>query len=323
MLLKPVRASFLIGLVAAAAVVPARASHPGSDASAAPAAASSAPATQTVQCIEYVPEKYTTTRTCYRYECRKEAYTCYRCEYVRETRTRTCTYYERVPEVRTVTRKVCTLVPVVEERTCLRPHWSYVTETKMVCRRVDRGHWECREVYSFTKDLRNRLHRLFHHNDCCCAECCQPCPTRVRKVWVPCYVTEQCPVQVCRKVCTLVPEKVKVTVCKPVYKEETCQVTCYRCVPRQRVETYTVCVPRLVPVQAYRTVRVCVPYEEKVTCCRLVPRVVTRQVPAAVAQCCSAPVCCEQQAYRCHRRHFRGFRHAHHDCCAPAASCCN
>jgi hypothetical protein len=328
MLLKPVRASFLIGLVAAVAAAPAHASHHGRDCCetpcAAPCAAPGAPAAvQTITCTEWVPETYKTTRTCYRYECRQQTYTCYRCEYTRETRTRTCTYYERVPEVRTVTRTVCEMVPAVEERTCLRPHWSYVTETKMVCKRVDRGHWECREVYSFTKDLRNRLHRLCHRHDCCdCCECCER-PVRLKKVWCPCWVTEQHPVTCCRKVCTMVPEKVCVRVCRPVYKKVTCQETVCRCVAKQRVETYTVCVPHMVPVQAVRTVRVCVPYTETVTCCRMVPRTVTRQVPSAVAQCCCANVCCcEGHAPRCHRRLFAGWRHHRHDC-DGCGDCCH
>ena len=314
MLLKPVRASFLIGLVAAAAVAPARASNHGDGDCGPSAAAPAAPATQTVTCTEWVPENYTTTRTAYRWECKQEAYTCYRCEYTNETRTRTCTYYERVPEVQTRTRCVCTMVPTVEQRTCLRPQYSYVNETKMVCKTVDRGHYECREVYDGWADFRNRLGKLCHRrNDCC--EPCEPCapPTRLKKVWVPCKETVQCPVTCCRKVCTMVPETRQVTVCRPVYRQESYQVTCYRCVPKQRVETYTVCVPHQVPFQSTRTVRVCVPYQETVTCCRMVPRTVTRQVPAPVAQACCANVCCEEHGNHCERRFFGGlFKRGHH-----------
>jgi hypothetical protein len=331
MLLKPVRASFLIGLVAAVAAAPAHASHHGSGCCeapcATPCAAPCAPAMQTVQCTEWVRENYTTTRTAYRVVCKQEAYTCYRCENVMEQRTRTCTYYERVPVVRTVTRKVCEMVPAVEERTCMKPHWSYVTETKMVCKRVDRGHWECREVYCFRKDMMNRLHKLCHrHKDCCCEcnSCCEECPapTRTKKVWCSCWVTEQCPTTCCRKVCTMVPEKVCVRVCRPVYKTVTCQETVCTCVAKHRVVTENVCVRRMVPVQATRTVRVCVPFQETVTCCRMVPRVVTRQVPCAVANACCANVCCEEHAPRCHRRLFGGLWGHHHNECDGCGEGC-
>jgi hypothetical protein len=314
MLLKPFRARFLIGLVAAAAVAPARADHNGGGCCEAPCA----PAMRTVTCTEWVPQQYTTTRTAYRSECRQEAYTAFRCEYSTETRTRTCTYYERVPECQTRTRTVCTMVPTVEERTCMRPHYSYVNETRMVCRTVDRGHYECREVPCHWQGLRNRFRR-HGHGDCC--DCCDPCPppTRTVKVWVPCKVTVQCPVTSCRRVCTMVPEKTCVTVCRPVYRQETYQVTCYRCVPRQRVETYTVCVPHRVAFQATRTVRVCVPYQETVTCCRMVARTVTRQVPCPVAECCYSP-CCEGHGTRCHRRFFGGHRQ-HHECGGCESGC--
>ena len=43
-----------------------------------------------------------------------------------------------------------------------RPHYSYVTETKMVTKCVDRGHWECREVYSHWKALCNKAGSLGH-----------------------------------------------------------------------------------------------------------------------------------------------------------------
>jgi hypothetical protein len=316
MLLKPVRAAFLVGLVAAAASTPVRAQ--------APAAAGSG-ATTTIQVTECVPEYYKTTRTAYKYECRPEKYTAYRCEYKQEQRTRTCTYYERVCETKDVVRDVCKMVPTVEERTCCTPHYSYVNETRMVCKTVTRGHWECREVYCFAKDLHNRLGGHFrHHNDCCdpCQQqtCCEA-PTRTKKVWVTCRETVQCPVTTCRKVCTMVQTKVKVTVCRPVHTKETCKVTCYRCVPKTRVETYTACVPHRVAVECTRNVRVCVPYQETVTCCRMVPRTVTRTVPACVASACCGNLCCDQP--RCHRRLCSGglFSRRHDGCNSGCGGC--
>ncbi len=80
------------------------------------------------------------------------------------------------------------------------------------------------------------------------------------------------------------------TVCKPVHE--------------QKVETYTVLCTRQVPCKAVRTVRVCVPCQETVTCCRMVARTVTKQVP--VVPCCHTcctpccPSCCGK-ASRCGR----------------------
>jgi hypothetical protein len=314
MLLKPVRAAFLVGLVAAAASTPVRADAPAASG-----------ATTTVQVTECVPEYYKTTRTAYRWECRPEKYTAYRCEYKQEQRTRTCTYYERVCEVKDVVRDVCTMVPTVEERVCRRPHYSYVTETKMVCKTVTRGHWECREVYCFARDMQNRFGRLGHHrNDCCdpCHTTCCEAPTRMKKVWVTCRQTVQCPVTCCRKVCTYTEERVKVTVCRPVHTKQVCKVNCYRCVPRTRVETYTCCVPHRVAVECVRNVRVCVPYQETVTCCRMVARVVTRQVPACVSSACCSNLCCNEPC--CSRRVFRGglFSRRHGGCDSGCGSGC-
>jgi len=265
-----------------------------------------------------VRENYTTTRTAYRTECRQEAYTAYRCELVPETKTRVVTCYHRVPETRTEVRTVCEYVSAMEERTCMKPCWSTVTETVMTCKKVDRGHYECREVYSHRKAMQNRLHSLCHRNDCC--EPCLPPPCKTVKTWCPCWVTEQCPVTRCKKVCTMVPEKVCVKVCRPVTRQVTCQVCSYRCVAEQKTETYTCCVSRQVAVPCTRTVRVCVPYQETVTCCRMVPRTVCRTVPCPVADCCSAACCCEQA--KCHRRFsFAGLRHHHESCDSCGSSC--
>jgi hypothetical protein len=255
-----------------------------------------------------VPEHYTTTRTAYRTECKQEAYTAYRCVWVPQTRTRVVTRCNMVPSVETRCRTVCTMVPTVEHKVVCKRHYSYVTETHMACRTVDHGHYECKEVPCCWKSMCNHMRHMCHRHDCCEEEC--PPPTRTVKCWVPCLVTEQYPVTKCRKVCTVEQVTVPVTVCRPVYRQETYQVTVCRPVPVQHTETYTVCVPQTVPYQAYRTVRVCVPYQETVTSCRMVPRVVTRQVPAPVAECCSSP-CCEEAPRCCHRHHG----HRHHDCC--------
>jgi hypothetical protein len=321
-MLRRLRLACLVGVVAAAAAVPARADHPPAAAAAphaaaapAPAAAPCAPATRKIQCVEYVPENYTTTRTCYRYECRQEKCTAYRCEYVPETRTKTVCCVRYVPEVCTEVRTVCEMVRTCEERTVMKPCWTTVQETCMVTRKVDRGHWECREEEAH--GIHALCHRIRHRHDCC-----PPCPpTRTRKCWVPCWVCEQVPVTRCKKVCTMVPHKCMVNVCRPVTRQVTCQVTRCKCVTEQKVVTYTCCVARQVPYETCRTVRVCVPYQETVTCCRMVPRCVTREVPCCVAECCT-PCCCE--APRCHRRH--SFTHRHRggcDSCCSTSSCCH
>jgi hypothetical protein len=335
MVWQPVRIALLFGAVAAVAVSSARAEDkpaPPAD-KAAPAADKAAPVTperiaaphpagppmRTIQVTECVPEPYQVTRTAYRVECRQEAYTAYRTECVPEVRTRVCTVYKRVPEVRTEVRNVCVQVPVVEERTCIQRRWVTQQVTTMVCKTVDRGHYECREVPDNWKNFCNRVRHACRRHDCCEPP---PCPaTKTVKCWVPCLVTEQVPVTTCKRVCVEVPVKVNVTVCRTVVRQQQVQVCTYRCVPEQRTETYTVNVARCVPYQAVRTVRVCVPYQETVTCTRMVARTVTRQVPVecapAVSECC-APAsndCCATECGGSHgRRHFRfaGLRHREH-----------
>jgi len=268
---------------------------------------------KTIQVTECVPETYETTRTAYRYECKQETYTAYKTECVPETRTRVCTVYKRVPEMRTEVRNVCVKVPCVEERTVMKRHWEKQTCTHMVCKTVDRGHWECKEVPCAGALFGSWLHKCCHHSDCCdaCEPCCPP-PTRTVKCWVPCKVTEQCPVTTCKRVCVEVCCKVNVTVCKTVVKQECHQVCCYKCVPEQKTECYTVNVRRCVPYQACRTVRVCVPYQEKVTCCRMVARTVTRQVECAPA-CPPCSSCGNECCEGSHRR-FAGLFHREHGC---------
>jgi hypothetical protein len=316
MVRQPVRIALLFGAVAAVAVSSAQAEEKPAPATpekiAAPAP--KGPPMRTIQVTECVPEQYQTTRTAYRIECKQEAYTAYRTVCVPETRTRVCTVYKRVPEVRTEVRNVCVRVPVVEERTCIQRRWETQQVTTMVCKTVDRGHYECREVPDRWKEFCNRVRRCGRRHDDCC-EPCPPPPTKTVKCWVPCKVTEQVPVTTCKRVCVEVPVKVNVTVCRTVVRQEKVQVCAYRCVPEQRTETYTVNVTRCVPYQATRTVRVCVPYQETVTCTRMVARTVTRTVPVECAPEC-APACdtgCDSGHGRRHHR-FAGLRHREHGC---------
>jgi hypothetical protein len=253
------------------------------------------PATRTICVTECVPETYTTKRITYKTEQRIEKYTAYKCVPTTECRERVCTVYKQVPEWREECRKVCVKVPCCEERTVMKPCYHTVTETKMVTKCVDRGHYECREVYSPCKAFCNGLSGLCHrHNDCdpCNPPPCPPSNCVTRKVWVPCMVQECCPVTCCRKVCEMRPEVIKVNTCRTEWREEKVKVCSYRCVPEQQVQKYTVCIMQQVPYEATRCVSVCVPCEETVTCTRMVAKTVLREVPCApTTDCCSSPCC--------------------------------
>jgi hypothetical protein len=207
------------------------------------------------------------------------------------------------------------MVPCVEERTVMKRTYQYQQVTEMVSKRVDRGHWECREVQCPLRSISNRIGSCFRGRDCCdpCPSTCTP--TRTRKVWVSCWVTECCPVTRCKKVCVETPVKCQVTVCKPVWSEEKVKVCTYRCVEEKRVEKCTVMVSRKVPFETTRTVRVCVPHTETVVMTRMVARCVAKQVP--VEEC--APVACEPCPPRC-RQLFS--RISHRDCCS-SRDCCH
>jgi hypothetical protein len=236
---------------------------------------------------EWVPEHVKTTRTAYRMEQRQEKYTAYRCEYFPEERTRTVTVHKMVPEVQNVVRTYCVSVPVVEERTVMQAHWTCRPVTKMVCKTVDNGHYECREV-PCGPTLRDRLRKL------CGKECCDPCPrTKIEKVWVSCPTVIQTPVTTMERVCEHRPVVVRVNTCRLEQRQENVQVTVHRCVAENRVEKFTVNVAKQVPYEAVRTVCVCVPYQEEVTVCRMVACVVEREVAVSTScgDCC-APSCC-------------------------------
>jgi hypothetical protein len=302
------RTALLVGAITAVAVTPAaRADHHGPSAT--------HPCTRTIQVTECVPEYYKTKRTCYRVECRQEKFQAFRCERVAEWQEREVVVTKRVPEHVWETRKVCVRVPVCEERTVMKPCYRYVQETCMVKKLVRRGHWECR-----TECAKPGLFdRLFRKNDCCdpchdqCADQCAR--TRTRKVWVKCPVYQECPVTKCRKVCEMVATKVRVNVCRTEFREEKVQVCRFRCVEERVKQRVCVHVTRQVPYEACRTVRVCVPYEVEVTACRMVPRVVTREVPVSAGHDCCAPKC-RKAKKRCRGNGLGLFNRRSHDCCS-------
>lgn len=269
-----------------------------------------------VTCVEYVPEQYTTTRTCYRTECRQEAYTAYRCEMTQEQRVCTKNVMKPVCETVMVNKTVCETIPVTEQRTGMRTCWKTVpvTVTKKVM--VDRGHYECCEV----RARRTLCDRIKHENTDCCPR------YETKKVWVPCCVCEDRVVTSCQRVCEQVPYTYCVTTCKVVQKTVTvpCTQTRYEC--SQVQVPYTVCVPHVVPVQCTRTVRVCVPYTETVTCCRMVPKCVEKEVPAApccaASTCSSANTCCAASPCSSSKG---GLFHKNrgHGGCGGCGGCCN
>ena len=288
-----------------------------------------APAFRTVTVNEWVPEQYQATRTVYKKESHQETYTAYRCETVPETRTRTVTCYTRVPEMRTVTSKVCVKVPCWEDRVTCEKHWVTVPETKTIRKCVDRGHYECREV-TCGPSFGERLHGLLascKKNDCCdpCAtSCCESCPrTKTVKVWCANKVWEESCVTVCKKVCETRQVTKKVCVMKTEWKEECHQVCHYVCKPECKTETYTVCVKHQVPYQATRCVTKCVPVCETYTACRMVCHKVEKQVACAPAcnSCCET-TCCKPSLFAGLKGRLAGLGHKH-GCCDTGCSSCS
>jgi hypothetical protein len=308
MVCQPLRLALLIGAITAVAVSPARATHNSAPCcNSAPACCSTAPAYRTITCTECVPETYTVKRTCYRTECRCETYQTCRTECVPVCKERVCTVYDRVPCMQTVTKKVCTYTTSWCDKTVMKPCYSYVQETCMKKQLVCRGHYECQCVPK---------HSLFggHKNNCCdpCGSCCTP--MKMKKVWVNCPEYRECPVTVCRKVCTMVPTTCKVCVRTPCWSEVQCQVCTYQCVPRQVCQKYTCYETRQVPCTATRMVRVCVPYETTVCCTRWVTKQVCRQVPCCENTCCNTTSTC------CNNTCNTGCNTCCNTCCTT--SCC-
>ena len=324
MVCQPLRYALLIGAITAVAVSPVRANFraPSCCNPCAPACGPTAPAYRTVTCTEWVRENYTTTRTTYKIECRTEQYDTCRIECVPEVREHVVCVKKRVPVWTEQCRKVCHNVTTWEERTVNKTCYKYVQETCMKKQLVRLGHWECCEVPALFGGGLFSGHGRHGCDNACSDACSAPCPrTRTKKTWVHCPEYRECPVTVCKKVAYCVPVTCKVAVCRQEWREEKCKVCTYQCVEEKRVEKCTVYVKRSVPCKATRTVRVCVPCQETVTCCRMVPRTVTRQVP--VQECCiTAPSCgndcCEKEGFF---SRMRGRLRHNSDCCR--SSCCH
>lgn len=306
MVCQPLRLALLIGAITAVAVSPVRANFraPRCCDPCGPSAGTTAPAFRSVTCTEWVRETYTTKRTAYKVECRTETYDTFRCERVPVCKDRIVTCTKKVPVWKEECRKVCHNVTVWEDRMVNKTSYKYVQETCMKKQLVRLGHWECREVSGLFGGAGGGLFGG-HGHGCCNKGCGDACgssgcndacrPTRTRKVWVHCPEYRECPVTVCKKVCVTECVKCKVAVCKKEWREEKVKVCTYQCVTENRVVKETCWETRKVACKATRTVRVCVPYEETVTCCKLVPKTVTRQVPCSNAcnDACSSN-CCSQ-----------------------------
>jgi len=260
----------------------------------------------TVPVTTCVPETYKVKQIVYKKVCKQETYTAFRCESFPVTKTRQVTTYTRNAVYKDVCRTVYEKVPVMTEKTVMKACYSYQNVTEMRSHKVDKGHWVCQEVPAPFKDFCNRLCKK---GGDCCNPCAQPCPaTRTVKKWHHCWVTECCPVTVCKKVCTMVPEVVKCCSYQCVAKQVTCKVCEYVCVPCVKTETYCCYESKQVPVTCTRNVWSCVPCEEWVTCCRMVAKTTYCQVPACNTSCNTS--CCETSNSCCGKGHgfLTGFR---------------
>jgi hypothetical protein len=246
-------------------------------------AAPVAPVTRTITVYERVPEYYETTRTTYKSVCVTENYTAYRTECVPEVRTCTKTIIRKVPEWRDCVKTCYRWESCWETRTT----YKKVHTCKEVCtvkrKWVDQGHYECQCVPA--------RHGLFSHKKGCGDDCCEPCPPmKMKKVWVPCKVCIETPCVKKVRCTECIPCTTQVCVKKKVPYQTVTKVCTYRCIPETVCHNVTVMVSRCVPYQATRTVTKCVPVCEKVTCCRMVCKPVTRQItcyPCPPVDCCN------------------------------------
>ncbi len=146
-------------------------------------------------------------------------------------------------------------------------------------------------------------------------DCCEPCPTvKTKKCWVPCLVTEQCPVTKTIRSHETITENVQVTVNKTVTETIVVPVTRYKCVPEVKTEVVKVLVPKQVAFQATRQVTKCVPVEEEVLVTKCVPTIVEKQV--AVSTSCESP--CDECGGK-HHKSFGGLLTKFHKSCG----CCD
>jgi hypothetical protein len=237
----------------------------------------------------------------------------------------TCQVTKHVPCWSEESRKVCHKVTCYEDRVVNKTCYKTVQETCMQKQLVRLGHWECREVQPLFGGGGGGLFSG-HGHGCCsnscdpCANSCAPACTRTKKCWVHCPEYRECPVTVCKKVPYCEQVHCKVAVCKNEWREEKVKVCKMQCVTENVTRNVTCYETRQVACKATRTVRVCVPHEETVTCCKMVPRTVCRQVPCAPACAPACPTSCNDCCERAGLLSRIRERHSH-DC--GRSSCCN
>ena len=234
-----------------------------------------------------------------------------------QQRTRVENYVECTPVWRNVERQVTEMIPEQELRQGVRQvcRQVQVQETRLVCK--DLGHWEERQV-AVSSPCDSCGGRRGCRSRCggCggCASACGGCgsgnaPTvSVCRVWVPNVVQEQVPVMVWKSQLVDEPYQYRVTVCKPqvrivnervseIKREQKTRTHNFNvAVPRQMTKVEEVRVVRCVPEQQQRDITVMVPHVElkevQVQVCRMVPKVITCQVPVyedydGCNRCCS------------------------------------
>jgi hypothetical protein len=286
-----------------------------------------------VTSTEWVREPYTTKRTAYKVECKTETYQTCKTVCVPETHEKTVCVTKRVPVWKEECRKVCKKETTWEDKLVTKKSYKYVQETCTKKTLVRLGHWECKEVPALFSGFGGGL---FSGHSCgsscgtpcgsscgtgCSDACSSPCKTRTVKHWVSCPEYKECPTTVCKKVPVCEQVKCKVAVCKNVWVDEKVKVCTYNCVTENKVVKYTTYTKKSVPCTATRSVRVCVPYEETVTCCKLVPKQVTRQVACAPACTSTCDSCPREGLLARLRSHTRCNGDCSRESCSSCSSC--
>ncbi|MGH7171238.1 MAG: hypothetical protein ACRELG_13250 [Gemmataceae bacterium] len=302
------RFALLASVVLASAAVSARAENltpvaaGGGSVASAPVGNPCAPATQSIRVTEWVAQNFTSTVTVYKTVCTPETFTAYKTVCVPQTCTRVCTVNKMVPVVQNVVRTVCVPTPCVETRTVMKTVVTCKPVTTVTRKCVDMGHYVCKQVPC----RQGCLAKMRAKHNCCCECCCVPMKTV--RMWCPNKVWVETPCTKMVRCCQCVPCTTQVTVCKMVPKQITCQVCCYKCVPQQVTQCYTTMVSKCVPFQCTRMVAKCVPCQQTVTCCRMVPHTVVKQVACGntcgntcCTPCCNT--CCTPCCKKCRRSH--------------------
>jgi hypothetical protein len=252
----------------------------------APAAAPCAPAMVKVKVTKMVPVEEMQTVTEYQQVTEKKTYTVNEYKTVVEPKTVTYTEYQKVTKEVMEPRTVTVSVPVTKTVTENVTTWETVQVTEMVSKTVDKGHWECREV-PVTPGI---FSRLFSKKADPCDPCAPVCvPTKTVKCWVPCMVTECCPVTKCKKVAVCKPCTRTICTYECQTKTEMVKVCKIECVPVTKTCTVNECKTVCVPVVKTCDVVVCKPVQVQRKVCVMKPTIVEVDAPAPCSTGCGDP----------------------------------